>query len=246
MLSGSNSYSGGTTLNAGTLDINSASALGNGLFVNNGGSFDNTSGTAVTLAGVTSQFWGGNLNFVGSNSLNFGTGGVTLGANSVTVADNGGNLTENGAISGAGALIQTGTGTLTLGGASNFGYKGDTFTINGGTVNVNSASAFGNANNTVNFAAGAGVTLGNTSGTAVTLANYTYDYRLQYYLQRLFQSQSLGNGTINVLGNHSQSQSIAEPLIDGREFWTENGNAEMSMISPKSLKHRHAALLRPA
>ena len=45
-----NGYSGGTTLNAGLLNLGNAAALGVGVLTINGGSLDNTSGGALTLA----------------------------------------------------------------------------------------------------------------------------------------------------------------------------------------------------
>ena len=46
----SNSYSGGTTLNGGLLNVNNNNALGVGALTINGGSLGNTSGQAVTLS----------------------------------------------------------------------------------------------------------------------------------------------------------------------------------------------------
>ena len=44
-LAGSNTYSGGTTLSAGQLNINNAAALGTGTFTISGGTIGNTSGS---------------------------------------------------------------------------------------------------------------------------------------------------------------------------------------------------------
>ena len=88
-LSGANTFSGGLTLSAGTLNVNNATALGAAasVFTISGGSIDNTSGAAVTLSNNNAQTWSGDFVFKGSNDLNLGTGAVTLGANrTVTVS----------------------------------------------------------------------------------------------------------------------------------------------------------------
>ncbi len=100
LLSGANTFSGGLTLSAGTLDINNAAAVGTGTLTLNGGTIDNTSGSAITLSNNNVQVWGGNYAFTGTNNLDMGTGTITLGTN-VTVTTNGGSLTERGATSGA-------------------------------------------------------------------------------------------------------------------------------------------------
>lgn len=59
-LSGANSFTRGVQIKAGTLNINSAQALGTGtLAVDYAQSFDNTSGSPVTLTTNNAQTWGG-------------------------------------------------------------------------------------------------------------------------------------------------------------------------------------------
>ncbi len=118
-LTGANTFSGGTTLSAGQLNINSATALGSGTFTINGGTIDNTSGGAITLSNNNAQTWGGDFTFTGSNALNLGTGAVTLGANR-TVTVSASTLTEGGIIGGGFSLTKAGAGTLTLTGATHF------------------------------------------------------------------------------------------------------------------------------
>ena len=76
VLAGSDTYSGGTTLSAGQLNINNASALGTGALTISGGTIGNTSGAAITLSTNNAQTWGGNFTFAGTNDLNLGTGAV--------------------------------------------------------------------------------------------------------------------------------------------------------------------------
>ncbi|HSV12650.1 MAG TPA: autotransporter-associated beta strand repeat-containing protein, partial [Tepidisphaeraceae bacterium] len=129
----SNSYTGNTTLNAGTLNINNASAIGTGTLIINGGTIDNTSGSAVALSSNNPQNWNGDFTFTGSNDLNMGTAPVTMSA-SRTVTVSGGTFTV-GAIAGPNdSLTKAGAGTLVVGGTS--AYSGNT-TVSGGTLAVN-------------------------------------------------------------------------------------------------------------
>jgi autotransporter-associated beta strand protein len=136
-LSGANTFTGGVTLNAGTLNINNATALGDGAgtFSINGGTIDNTSGGAITLSNNNPQAWDADFAFTGANNLNLGTGAVTLGANRI-VTVNGGELTVGGVISGSYSLTKAGSATLVLSGAND--YTGAT-TISAGTLRLGAA-----------------------------------------------------------------------------------------------------------
>jgi len=144
----SNSFSGGTTLNAGTLNVNANTALGTGPITLNGGALGNTSGQAVTVTGNLAQTWGaGDIVFNGPNDLNLGAGAVTSTTSGVTRNFNitagtltvGGAITENTANVG---IAKNGAGTLALGGNNTF--AGAT-AINAGTVKVGSSTSLGGA-----------------------------------------------------------------------------------------------------
>lgn len=116
-LSGNNSYSGATAVNAGTLQSGSALAL--------------PSGTAVTvLAGATLNL----ANQAGTVGSLAGAGNVTLGSATLTTGGNNLATSFTGVLSGTGGLTKVGTGVLTLGG--NNTYTGATL-VNGGTLLVN-------------------------------------------------------------------------------------------------------------
>ncbi len=145
-LSGANTFTGGVTLNSGTLNINAAGVaatsgpLGNGgTFTINGGTLDNTSGSAKILLNVTPTTINANFGFTGTGDLNLGTGAVGLGSaagTSRTVTTNAGTLTLAGVISNgttANKLIKNGAGTLSLTGLNTFTGGVD---VNAGTLNV--------------------------------------------------------------------------------------------------------------
>jgi autotransporter-associated beta strand protein len=117
-LSGANSHGGGTTLAAGRLNVNSASALGTGTFtLGNGASFNNTSGGAISNANNNAISIAGTNTFAGTDNLHLGNGNVTLvGASRLNVI--GGNLTLGGSISGSAGFNKDGGGNLTLAGSN--------------------------------------------------------------------------------------------------------------------------------
>ena len=125
-LAGANTFSGPTTLTAGTLQLDNAYAVQNSTV---------SVGTASSLTfgtGVGTVYLGGLA----------GTGNVALddlGNNAVTIQVGGNNAstTYSGVLSGDGGLTKNGTGMLTLGGANT--YAGQTL-ISNGTVQLGAAA----------------------------------------------------------------------------------------------------------
>lgn len=161
-LSGSNSYTGGTTLSAGQLNINNNNALGTGsLTINAATTIDNTSGGARTITNAINL--NNNLTFDGSANLTQTTGAVRLNA-SRTLTVNANTLSLGGVVSGTGfALTKAGAGALSLNGTNT--YTGGT-TLSAGQLNINNDNALGTGALTI-----AGGTINNTSSGGVTITN---------------------------------------------------------------------------
>ncbi len=141
-LTAANTYSGGTTLNGGTLAVGNDSALGSGTLTMNGGTLDVQDGLTHTLNNA-----------------------VTL-QNNGTINTTSGNLTLNGVIGESGGsygLIANGSGTLTLMAANT--YSGGV-TLNGGTLAVGNDFALGSGTLIMN-----GGTLDVQDGLTHTLNN---------------------------------------------------------------------------
>lgn len=183
-------YTGGTTISAGTLQIGDGGVSGSigGDIANNGTLVINRS-DSVTLSGVLSgsgaltQAGSGTVILSGENTytggttvstgtLQIGDGGTTGSiagaiANSGTVAFNRtDDITAAGAITGSGSLVQQGSGKLTLTGANSA--AGGT-TVSAGTLEILSGVSLA-SNITV---ASGGTLQGETSGTAGAAVNGT-------------------------------------------------------------------------
>ena len=170
ILSGSNSFSGGITLNAGILDMNNAAALGNGTLILAGGTINNTSGAAITLSTNNLQTWSSNVSFTGTNDLNLGNGSVAMSA-SRTVTVSSGNLTVGGGISGSGlSLTKAGSGRLILNGANTYN---ESTLVNAGILETGAADLIHN-NSIITVASGATLALGGneTVGNINGAGNY--------------------------------------------------------------------------
>ena len=166
VLSGNNTYSGVTTISAGTLQVGNggtSGALGSGAVVNNGALVFNRSdslslGSAVSGSGSLRKLGAntltltGNHTFSGSTTIEAGTLQVGNGGTSGSLASsaivNNGTLGHNrsddvaltATISGTGALTKSGSGTLTLSGANT--YSGVT-TVSAGTLQVGDGGTTG-------------------------------------------------------------------------------------------------------
>ena len=135
-ISASNAYSGGTTLNAGRLNVNNASALGSGVVTIAGGTLGNTSGAAVTLTANNTQTWSGDVAFTGPDALAMGTGLVSPTGGDRTVTVSSSTLSVGRIVGTAGGMTKAGPGTLTIvpGGAGSS--VSGTLNVADGTLNI--------------------------------------------------------------------------------------------------------------
>ncbi|WP_221029599.1 autotransporter-associated beta strand repeat-containing protein [Actomonas aquatica] len=203
ILSGTSDFTGTTTVNAGSLRLDSASALG-------------ATASVDVAAGATLDLNGNSVTIADLD----GAGNITLGSGTLTTGD-GANHTLSGVLSGTGGLTKTGSGTLTLSGTNT--YSGGT-TLNGGTVAVHHLTNLGSGDITINTGAlaatgnyvfendtvvtGSGSTLTTsgyvewgTNGTgSLTVANGA---QVTSGATTAFGNQAAGNGSATVTGTGS-------------------------------------------
>ena len=158
-LSGTNDYGGSTTVSSGVLSVQSVSALGAtsiGTTVSGGAALEITggivtaaeplslSGTGVATGGALRNVSGTNtfagpITLAAASRINSDAGQLTLSAASLPLAfeltvGGAGDTVIQSAVSGAGAFVKGGTGTVALAGANSFG--SGTLTLGGGTANL--------------------------------------------------------------------------------------------------------------
>lgn len=167
ILTGANTYSGGTTIEKGTLALGAGGSLaanGNVFITGAGGSFDiSTSGGNQTIGAFAGN--GGTTIMLGSNTLTSSTAF---------------NTTYGGAITGTGGLVKQGAGTLTLSGQNTYGggttVAGGTLALTGaGRLAANGAVTLSGPGAAFDISLGSGDqaigALAGVSGTAVSLGS---------------------------------------------------------------------------
>ncbi|WP_072024308.1 fibronectin-binding autotransporter adhesin ShdA [Salmonella enterica] len=218
-LSGDNTYSGGTTIAGGTLTADHADSLGSGDIDNSGvlqvgeGELENTlSGTGSLVKTGT-----GELTLSGDNTY---SGGTTIAGGTLTAdhadslgsgdIDNSGVLKvgegelEN-TLSGAGSLVKTGTGELTLSGDNS--YSGGT-TISDGTLIADHADSLGSGDidNSGVLKVGEGELKNTLSGSGSLVKTGTGELTLSGDNNTYFGDTTIAGGTliaanVNALGS---------------------------------------------
>ncbi len=250
-LTGANTYSGGTSLSAGTLALGNDSALGTGALAVSGGTITGTGG-ARTIANNVNV--GGNFAIGGAQALTF-NGTINLGGGTRTITvDNTALTTFAGAVTEPyySGLTKAGAGELVLSGNNTFTAP---VAVAAGTLTLASNNALGGTgtwNNTI--AAGASLNLTNNitvnegefavSGTGVgglgAIRNVSGNNTLTAALD-LGANTTVGStaGTLNAtgpvtLGNYNLTTTGAGDIalggsITGTGGVTQNGSGTLTL-----------------
>ena len=178
-LTGTNTYSGSTTITTGTLQVGTANAFPPNAIVimgNNSGAvlnFNNFSQTISSLSG------GGSA----GGTVSLGTGALTINGSNI-------NTTYSGVITGTGGLTIQGTGTFQL--AGNNTYLGTT-TINSGTLQEGISNA---------LLPSSVIVIANTSGAGLDLNGFNQTISSLSGGGSSGGNIALGTGTLTIAGNN--------------------------------------------
>ena len=208
VLAGNNTYTGGTTVSAGTLQLGNGGTTGSisGDIIDNSVLiFDRsdsfTFGGVISGSGSVVDLGTGKLTFTGNNIY---TGGTTISAGTLQLGNGGttgsitGNVTDNsvlafnrsdpvtfgGVISGTGSLVDLSTGKLTLTGSNTF--TGGT-TISAGTLQIGNGGT-------------AGSIAGNVTDNSVLAFNRSDSVTFGGVISGTGSLVDLGTGTLTLTG----------------------------------------------
>ena len=223
VLSGSNTWSGATTVSAGTLRLGVAAGMPNATVLTvNGGTFD-LNGFSKTVTSLS------------------GTGGaIALGAGALTVNQLAAR-TYAGVISGTGSLTKNGASTLTLTGANT--YSGGT-TVGAGTLAGNATSLQGNIVNNAIVAfnqTATGTYAGSMSGTGRLTKSGAGTLTLtganSYAGGTTVSAGTLQGNSTSLQGNIAASNSavIFDQAVAGTYAGAMSGNASLTKTGAGTL-----------
>ncbi len=230
-LNAANTYSGGTTVNGGTLTTNNNAGFGTGTVTMAGGNLTSTASNTIanavnlnasgTISGLTLS---NTLTQTGSNTLTLGNvalGNVALGGGTLTTKIDSGTSAISGVISNGG-LTKTGAGTLTLSGANT--YTGTT-TVTEGTLSLGASDRIANASNlnlnggtlnlntfseqvgTLTFSNGGGIDFGSQTG-----ANYFLFSSIAGTPSGVLTISNWQNGTDVIASSSALSSTVLDQI----------------------------------
>ena len=198
-LGGTNTYSGATTINAGTLRADSGTSVGDG--------------SAVTITGTGIFDVNGNTETVGSIASAAAGTQIDLGSGTLSAGGDGSTTMFDGTIIGTGGLTKAGAGTLTLTNMGN-AYTGTT-SITGGTLQVGASGV---------IADGSAVTL---SGTGVFDVNNFMETVASIASAAAGTQIDLGSGTLTV--GDATSTTFAGTIIGATGNLTKVGAGTLTL-----------------
>lgn len=240
VIQNANSYTGGTLITAGRLGLNNGQGLGTGTVTVQQGAILSIGGVSVAnaifgagkvikTANNTGTLTGNNAYSGGTEvqqgalrvltPASLGTGGVQLGSGTQLIVDYSGatNIAMSNVLTGSGALVKDGSGTVVINNAGN-SYSGGT-TINAGRLGLNFGDGLGSGG--VTIASGAelgigGISLANnvsgagrivkTSGGAAFLTGtntHTGGIDIQGGSVGVSGNAALGTGTVSIASGAS-------------------------------------------
>jgi fibronectin-binding autotransporter adhesin len=205
-LSGANTYSGSTTINAGTLQFLNEGTFYNGVI--NSTTAANVSvasgGTLALSVGGTGEFTTTDIGTI-TGSAGFANGSA-LG---LDTTDAGGNFALTNSLSGAYGLTKLGTGTLTVSGANT--YTGTT-TVSSGAVNLT-----GSLNGSKVLVNGAGAlnesSTGSIGGTGTTFTQASTGTSVLSGVNTYTGATTINNSTVDLGGGTSTGSISSSSML---------------------------------
>jgi autotransporter-associated beta strand protein len=210
ILSGANTYTGATIINAGTLSIGS---ITNGSVAGTLGNSTNAAGNLV-LGGGTLEFTGTNASTDRNFTLTNGTTSV------VSISQSSETLTISGtSATGNGSLTKAGAGTLALSGANN--HSGNT-TVNVGTLAVANVNALKNST----------LDTGTSGSQAVT---FTVAGTNTYNIGGLQGSDALNIGTNSLSVGANNADTVFNGDLSGTGNFTKVGTGSLTLAAANTI-----------
>ncbi|QOD67097.1 autotransporter domain-containing protein (plasmid) [Ochrobactrum sp. MT180101] len=231
-LTNDNGYTGGTTVNDGTLALSGNGTLGadTNTTTVNGGTLDlggtNQTQQQLVQAGGTVQ--DGTIN-VDTYTMSDGQ----LAADATIVASNSFDLSSgdvDGVLDGSGALTKSGSGTVTL--TNDNGYTGGT-TVNDGTLALSGNGTLGADTNTTTVNGGT-LDLGGTNQTQqelVQAGGTVQDGTINVDTYTMSDGQLAADATIVASNSFDLSSGVVDGVLDGSGALTKSGSGTVTLTN---------------
>jgi autotransporter-associated beta strand protein len=217
ILSGNNTYSGGTTISAGTLQIGDGGATGSvlGNITNNAALIFNRSdavsfGNVIGGSGTLTKLGAGTLALTAANTY---SGGTVLDAGTIRLGNNAA-LGTGGLVISLGSILQAGSAGLTVNNAITVAGGGATIDTNGNTMTLAGVIS-GNGANSLN-----GVAINKIgTGTLVLAGNNTFahDVNIDAGTVSVASAANLGNGRVRI--SNSSTFAVTANATIANEFF---------------------------